>query len=240
MHRYVLDTMVMLEEGNSPHPWCAWCDMQPPRRELNGRHLGTAQCLKGVERKRRRLAEAETRKNSERAFEAYGAPVESVTEFKYLGRILTATDDDWPEVVGKLGKARKSWGQLSRVLVREGAYQKVLREFYISVTQAVLLFGSETWVLTSRTEKDLDSFQSRVARTITGRQPRRGQNRIWIYPPLAGIMKETGMVGIRTSIIRRQNTVAQFIATRPILDLCKQATRRPGTRVPRRWWEQTG
>ena len=48
------------------------------------------------------------------------------------------------------------------------------------------------------------------------------------------------MVGIRTSIIRRQNTVAQFIATRPILDLCEQATRRPGVRVSRRWWEQTG
>ena len=42
---------------------------------MNGRHLGTTQCLKGEERKRRRLAEAETRENLERAFEAYGAPI---------------------------------------------------------------------------------------------------------------------------------------------------------------------
>ena len=48
------------------------------------------------------------------------------------------------------------------------------------------------------------------------------------------------MVGIRTSILRRQNTVTQFIATRPILDLCEQATRRPGAQVSRRLWEQTG
>ena len=34
--------------------------------------------------------------------------------------------------------------------------------------------------------------------------------------------------------------VAQFIATRPILELCEQATRRPGVRVYQRWWEQTG
>ena len=34
--------------------------------------------------------------------------------------------------------------------------------------------------------------------------------------------------------------VAQYIATRPILDLCEQATRRPGARVSWRWWEQTG
>ena len=90
-----------------------------------------------------------------------------------------------------------------------------------AVTQAVLLFGFETWVLTARMEKALDSFQSRVARKITGRKPRQRKDVRWVYPPLAGLMKDTGMVGIRTSIIRRQNKAAQFIATRPILDLCK-------------------
>ena len=99
VHRNVLDTVVILEEGNSPHPRCAWCDMQVPWRALNGRNPGTSQCHKGAERKRRRLAEAEIQENSERAFEAYGAPIESVTEFKYLGRILTATEDDWPAAV---------------------------------------------------------------------------------------------------------------------------------------------
>ena len=53
-------------------------------------------------------------------------------------------------------------------------------------------------------------------------------------------MKEAGIVRIQTSILRRQNTVAQFIATRPILDLCEKAKRRPGARVPSRWWEQKG
>ena len=52
-------------------------------------------------------------------------------------------------------------------------------------------------------------------------------------------MKEAGIFRIRTSILRRQNTVAQFIATRPILDLCKKARQWPGARVSRRWWEQT-
>ena len=53
-------------------------------------------------------------------------------------------------------------------------------------------------------------------------------------------MKEAGIVRIRNSILRRQNTVAQFIATQPIMDLCEKANRRPGARVSRRWWEQTG
>ena len=51
VHRHVLDTMVILEEGKSPHPRCARCDMQFPRRALKGRHPGTTQCLKGAERK---------------------------------------------------------------------------------------------------------------------------------------------------------------------------------------------
>ena len=57
---------------------------------------------------------------------------------------------------------------------------------------------------------------------------------------LRGVSQEKGIVRTRISILRRQNTVAQFIATRPILDLCNGAVRRPGARVPRRWWEQTG
>ena len=126
------------------------------------------------------------------------------------------------------------------MLGREKADPKVSRDFYTAVTQAVLLFGLETWVLKLQMEKVLDSFQSRVARKITRRQPRRRKDGIWIYPPLVWIMKEVGMVCIWSSIIRRQNTVTQYIVTRPIMDLCEQATRRPGARVSWRWWEQTG
>ena len=32
--------------------------------------------------------------------------------------------------------------------------------------------------------------------------------------------------------------VAQYIVTRPILDLCERSDRRPGAWVSRRWWEQ--
>ena len=32
----------------------------------------------------------------------------------------------------------------------------------------------------------------------------------------------------------------QYIVTRPLLDLCNEARAREGTRVPLRWWNQTG
>ena len=176
----------------------------------------------------------------ERAFHAYGQPTEAVSEFRYLGRILTATDNDWLAVAENIKKERRSWGRLDWVLVREGADPKVSWNFYIDVTQQVLLFGAETWVLTRKMESALNAFQGRVARTLTGRHPLRGRDGQWFYPSLAEAMKEAGIVQIWTSILQRQNTVAQFIVTRPILDLCEGAVRRPGARVPRRWWEQTG
>ena len=75
-------------------------------------------------------------------FRAYGQPMEAVADFRYLGRLLTAMDDDWPAVAGNIQKARRSWGRLEKILGREGADPKVSRTFYIAVTQQVLLFGT--------------------------------------------------------------------------------------------------
>ena len=40
--------------------------------------------------------------------------------------------------------------------------------------------------------------------------------------------------------MRRQNTVAQYIAMRPLLDLCVGARAREGAKVIIRWWGQAG
>ena len=113
--------------------------MLVPWRALNGRHHATAHYQKGAERKRRQMAEAELRDSTERAFEAYGKPLETVSKFKYLGRVMTARDDNWTAVAGNLVKARKSWGRLSRILIWEGAYKRVWSNFFKAVVQAVLL-----------------------------------------------------------------------------------------------------
>ena len=41
------------------------------------------------------------------------------------------------------------WGRLVKLLRREGADPIISAKFYDAVVQAVLLFGSETWVLTA-------------------------------------------------------------------------------------------
>ena len=173
VHRHVHDTVVILEEGNLPLPRCPRCDLQGSRKAFNGRHLETNQCRRGAERKLRRLAAPEGEAATERAFHAYGKRMQSVTEFRYLGRVMTSTDEDWPEVARNLRKARVTWGRLARILGREGADPKVSHHFYIAVTQQVLLFGAETWVLTKNMEAALEGVQGRfhLPRQYPGLRP---------------------------------------------------------------------
>ena len=66
---------------------------------------------------------------------------------------MAAGYGDCPEVAGKILKARKSWGRLSRILSREGADKRVSGNFFKAVVQAVLLLRVEMWVLTLRIER---------------------------------------------------------------------------------------
>ena len=101
---------------------------------------------------------------------------------------MTVGDDNWPAVAENLVKARKIWGRLTKILSREGAEKRVLGNFFRAVVQQVLLFGAETWVLTPRIERALESFMHRATRRITGRPPRKGWDGKWYYPSLQGAM----------------------------------------------------
>ena len=168
------------------------------------------------------------------AFEAYGDQLESVPRFTYLGRVMTAGEDDWPAVAGNLEKARRSWGRLQRILRREGATPRISGYFFKAVVQQVLQFGAETWVVAPKMERALSGFLHGAARRLTGRQARRAKNGEWYYPSLEGAMWEAGLTDIRKSIANRQNTVVQYIAMRPLLDLCEGARGREGVKNSRR------
>ena len=145
--------------------------MMVPWKALNGTHRRTSQCTWGEERKRWKLLAEEEREVTVRAFSAYGRPLEMVTSFKYLGRVISATDDNWPAVVRNLDPAKKVWSRMSRILSREGVTPWVYGFFFKAVIQAVLLFGAETWVVTPCMGKALGGFQTQVARQLSGKLP---------------------------------------------------------------------
>ena len=87
-----------------------------------------------------------------------------------------------------------------------------------------------------RAGRALVGFHNRVARQITGNQTHRQHNRIWDYPPSGGSILETGLEEVEVNIPQRQSTVAHYIATRPIMDICEEEKQRPGLQVLKRWW----
>ena len=51
-------------------------------------------------------------------------------------------------------------------------------------------------------------------------------------------MREVGLEDIETYIYSRQNTVAQFILNKPILDLYMKEEPQTGEQMEKWWWEQ--
>ena len=149
-NRHVRDTVVILEEGKLPHPRFPLCYMLVTWKDLNGTHRITAQCTQGAERKRQRLAAEEEREVTSRAFRAYGRPLEMVTSFKYLGRLISETDNNWPAGMRNLAWAKTVLNRILRILGRGEVTPRVSRLFFKAVIRAVLIFGAENWVVTPR------------------------------------------------------------------------------------------
>ena len=83
---------MILEEGNPPYSSGPNCDMFVLYKSLNIQHLTTAFFRRGQETKWRCLAEEE----AEFATTVYGILFAPVTSFKYLGRVISAENNDWP------------------------------------------------------------------------------------------------------------------------------------------------
>ncbi len=125
-------------------------------------------------------------------FMAYGDELERVEVFKYLGWSLAYDDNNTQAMGGNLKKARKSWGQVFHILRAENASPKVCGVFYKATVQAVLLFGSETWKLSTLSFKSLEGFHIRAAHRMVGKMPTRNPDGTWTYPSSRDVLKAVG------------------------------------------------
>ena len=215
------------EEGGQFHPKCHSCGMQVSPSQVNHPvhpHAETLRCREGTDRKARRELAATIRAANEVTIEALGTDLEKVLKFCYLGRPIAANNSDWPALYHNLQKAKAKWGMIARPLVKTGVRMRTVGLFYMAIVQAVLLFGCETWVITDNMLAILDSFHHRVARKIANMVPKLLMDGSWQYPDLREAMRRAGLQSMETYIRRRQQTLVQYIAGRPIYQLCMEAT----------------
>jgi hypothetical protein len=77
----------------------------------------------------------------------HGDVLEKVKVYRYLGCLLMQDDNDVRAVRCQLRKARGMWARVGQVLRRKNAPLRTSTKFYKEILQSVLLYGSETWVL---------------------------------------------------------------------------------------------
>ena len=98
--------------------------------------------MKGMECTRWKLATEEERAVTSRAFSAYERPLEMVNSFRYLGRVISEADNNWPAEIRNLAKAQAVWRRMMRILSREGARLQVSGFFFKAIIQSVMLLGA--------------------------------------------------------------------------------------------------
>ena len=114
-------------------------------------------------------------------------------------------DNDLMSVAVNLIKAWRIWEWLSRILGRGGTEPWTPGTFYKVVVQAILLFGVETWDMTSSIGRTLGSFHHRVSYQMAVIWPRREMMVRWFKSPMDAIIIIVGLEGVDTYVLRLHN-----------------------------------
>jgi len=236
-HRHPYDCIIIMPEGRLPK--CPQCGLQV---NLTVSHRESRRCQLGRVRKRKRELEiGQLRALESTAFKVADSVLENVETFLYLGRVVTATTQDWPAVARNITRARKRWGRFSMLLRREGASPRVSGLFYKAVVMSALLYACETWVISKPILKALEGFHHRAARGIA-RMPFRyfpDEDR-WERPPVANVLERAGLHSMDTYLSRRRRYLERYAATLPLIDQCRALSQAGlGGSKRKLWWMET-
>ena len=87
---------------------------------------------------------------------------------------------------------RSAWGRLGTLLRREEAEPRVSAISYRAVVQAILLYGSETWVLSATMERKVEGIHTGFLRQIMGKRVRQLRDGTWQTPGAEGVREAAG------------------------------------------------
>ena len=109
----------------------------------------------------------------------------------------------------------------------------------IAVVQAVLLFGAKTCVLSAAMLNNLEGVHVGFLRHVTGMKARRIGDDTWTKEGPERVLQAEGTKLLREYIDKRQATVAEWVALRPIFEVCtKETGNGGGGKLRNPWWRQ--
>ena len=92
--------------------------------------------------------------------------VETVTEFKYLGILMTGAPNPASEIKQRIAKAGHAFHSLGKIWDQQHLALWVKCSIYKTVVQATLLYGCEAWAAKKEDLDHLDVFQMRCLRRM--------------------------------------------------------------------------
>jgi hypothetical protein len=208
--------VLILEEG--PLPQCPNCGRF--LHSVDDAHRASRTCRQATERRLLRKRSADQALFAGVTFFVNGRPLENVDSFNYLGRPLEATDLDRAALTNNLMKARRVWGRISSVLKGGDPRPKLMARFYLAVVHSILLYGCETWVLSKRDERRLESFHNRCARHLAHMHIRCLNNGEWIHPPTSQVLERCGLSPISTYIAKRKTRLLHYAQASAVYQAC--------------------
>ena len=234
--RHPNDVIVIRQEGSLPR--CPNC--RKFVRCITNVHLNSIDC--------RRLTELRHQSDyiliqlaaSKVVFNVNGQVIENVPAFAYLGRILQRNDLDDEAILARLKLAGCAWGRMFRVLSANGGVCcKTMGRFYLAVIQQILLYGSESWVISTRSLLRLKTFHHKCARHMAHQYIRPLPNGTWEHPDSAHVLECCGLSPIETYIARRKTSLLHTYAKPYSALYCKCLASRPLVSSATRrkvWW----
>ena len=138
-------------------------------------------------------------------------------------------------------KARAQWNCIARFLKREGASASTMAKFYVTIVQAVLLFGADSWAVTKKDLSKLQSFHKRSLRYMTGAHIRKEGDGSWDYPEHEVLLQRCELQPIQVYLERRRCTLWRFLENNRVELLEKTKNCRRHSRDINKvfWWNQS-
>jgi len=103
---------------------------------------------------------------SQQAVTVRGESLEDVSDFKYLGSIISADGNIEREISARIGQAAYAFRKLNNIWKSTFIHTKTKLKIYKSNVRSILLYASETWRTNKKIESKLRGFEGRCLRRI--------------------------------------------------------------------------